>query len=83
MTIKMIIIIMRRIMIKIILIIIIIIIIIIILIVVIIIIIIIIIIEVIQIWRYSVFLKQTNTINQCSAKSTSAFFILSYFILPN
>ena len=78
MIIKMIIIIMRRIMIKIILIIIIIIIILIVVI-----IIIIIIIEVIQIWRYSVFLKQTNTINQCSAKSTSAFFILSYFILPN
>ena len=80
MIIKMIIIIMRRIMIKIILIIIIIIIIIILIVVI---IIIIIIIEVIQIWRYSVFLKQTNTINQCSAKSTSAFFILSYFILPN
>ena len=78
MIIKMIIIIMRRIMIKIILIIIIIIIIIILIVV-----IIIIIIEVIQIWRYSVFLKQTNTVNQCSAKSTSAFFILSYFILPN
>ena len=79
MIIKMIIIIMRRIMIKIILIIIIIIIIILIVVI----IIIIIITEVIQIWRYSVFLKQTNTINQCSAKSTSAFFILSYFILPN